>query len=54
MKDRYTMRQIKDSELLTGGNIITKISSYLEPLVPFNTSINERLIDYDVNSRVTK
>jgi uncharacterized protein (TIGR02453 family) len=53
MKDRYMTRPLKDSELHS-PNITTKISGYLETIVPFTTALNKWFMDYDVNPRVTK
>lgn len=53
MKDRYVSRPIKDTDL-QANNIITKISSYLESLVPFNRMLNSYFMDYDLGPRATK
>lgn len=54
MKDRYMTRPIKDTELLNTKSILTKISSYLETIVPFTRALNQWFMDYDVSPRATQ
>jgi hypothetical protein len=53
MKDFYVSRPMKDNEW-TQKNIITKISSHLEKLVPLNRAFNQWFMDYDLQPRATQ